>query len=579
MTERLYRWTKQRLRQQLAVVKGEKAPSLVLRNATYLNFARRKWLTANIWIWEDRIVYVGKDMPAVLTDTEIVDCENKQVVPGYIEHHAHPFQLYNPHSFGKYAATRGTTTLINDNLMFFLHLEKKKALSLIEALDELPTSMYWWSRYDAQTELRDEEPLSNSKKKEWLEHPLVVQGGELTSWPKVLNGDDSTLHWMQETTRLRKPIEGHLPGASERTLAQMALLGVTCDHEAITGEEVVRRLDNGYTTSLRHSSIRPDLPRLFKEIQELGVDYFERCLMTTDGSPPSFYEEGVMDNLIKIALESGIDTIDAYAMASYNAAKYYNLDHKLGMIAPGRIAHLNILDDINDPTPRSVIAKGQWVVRDGRQCDCMTTFPWEKHGIEPFNIEWDLHEDELHFSMPMGIEMINSVILKPYQIPIEGTSHVLSKDHDESFFVMIDKHGKWHIATMIKGFATHISGFASSFTNTGDIILIGKKVSDMILAFNALKEQGGGMTLVEEGEVIGRIVLELFGILSSKTMEGVMEDEKKFVSLLRERGYKHEDPIYSLLFFSSTHLPYIRVTQRGIYDVKKKTVLFPAIMR
>ncbi|WP_227938740.1 adenine deaminase C-terminal domain-containing protein [Alkalihalobacillus deserti] len=579
MTERLYRWTKQRLRQQLAVVKGEKAPSLVLRNANYLNFARRKWLTANIWISEDRIVYVGQDMPTVLTDTEIVDCENKRVVPGYIEHHAHPFQLYNPHSFGKYAATRGTTTLINDNLMFFLHLEKKKALSLIEALDELPTSMYWWSRYDAQTELRDEEPLSNSKMKEWLEHPLVVQGGELTSWPKVLNGDDSTLHWMQETTRLRKPIEGHLPGASERTLAQMALLGVTCDHEAMTGEEVIRRLDNGYTTSLRHSSIRPDLPRLFKEMQELGVDYFERCLMTTDGSPPSFYEEGVMDNLIKIALESGIDTIDAYAMASYNVAKYYNLDHKLGMIAPGRIAHLNILDGIENPTPQSVIAKGQWVVRDGRQCDCMTSFPWEEYGVEPFKIDWDLTEDDLYFSMPMGIEMVNSVILKPYQIPIESTNRVLSTDHDESFFVMIDKFGKWHIATMIKGFATHVSGFASSFTNTGDIILIGKSVSDMIVAFNALKEQGGGMTLVEGGEVIGRIELELFGILSAKTMEGVMADEKFFVSLLRGRGYKYEDPIYSLFFFSSTHLPYIRVTQRGIYDVKKKTVLFPAIMR
>jgi adenine deaminase len=580
MTERLYRWTKQRLRQQLAVVKGEKAPSLVLRNANYLNFARRKWLSANIWIADDRIVYVGKDMPADLTDTEIIDCENKRVVPGYIEHHAHPFQLYNPHSFGKYASSRGTTTLINDNMMFFLHLEKKKALSLIEALDELPTSMYWWARYDAQTELRDEEPLSNSKMKEWLEHPLVVQGGELTSWPKVLNGDDSTLHWMQETTRLRKPIEGHLPGASERTLAQMALLGVTCDHESITGEEAVRRLDLGYTTSLRHSSIRPDLPKLLKEMQELGVDYFDRCLMTTDGSPPSFYEDGVMDHLIKIALDSGVSTIDAYAMASYNVAKYYHLDHKLGMIAPGRIAHLNILEDINNPVPSSVIAKGQWVVRDGTYCcESMDSFPWENFGVKPFEIDWDLTENDLNFSMPMGIEMINSVILKPYQIPVEGTNGVLSTEHDESFFVMIDKQGHWHIKTMIKGFATHVSGFASSYSNTGDIILIGKDVSDLVAAFRALKEQRGGMVLVENGEVIGCIELELMGILSNKTMEGVMEDEKQFVTLLRERGYKFEDPIYSLLFFSSTHLPYIRVTQRGIYDVKKKTVLFPAIMR
>lgn len=579
MTERLYRWTKKRLRQQLAVVQGERAPSLVLKDATYLNHARRKWLKANIWVAEDRIVYVGKEMPPVLTNTEIVDCSQSRVVPGYIEHHAHPFQLYNPHSFANYAASRGTTTLINDNMTFFLYLDKKKALTLIDALDELPTSMYWWCRYDAQTELNDEELFSNSKMKEWLEHPLVVQGGELTSWPKVLTGDDSILHWMQETTRLRKPIEGHLPGASERTLAQMALLGVTCDHESMTGEEAVRRLDLGYMTSLRHSSIRPDLPKLLKEMQELGVDYFDRCLMTTDGSPPSFYEDGLMDKLIRIAIESGLDPIDAYAMASYNVAKYYQLDHKLGMIAPGRIAHLNILDSVENPTPTSVLAKGKWIVRDGKQCEEYEPFPWEDYGIGSFEANWDLTENDLHFSMPMGIEMVNAVILKPYQIPIECTDRILSTEHDESFFAMIDKNGEWLITTMIKGFATHVFGFASSFSNTGDIILIGKSVADMVAAFRALKEQGGGMTLVEDGEVIGSIPLQLFGILSAKPMQEIMKDEKKFVKLLRNRGYKHEDPIYSLLFFSSTHLPYIRVTQRGIYDVKKKTVLFPAIMR
>ena len=29
-------------------------------------------------------------------------------------------------------------------------------------------------------------------------------------------------------------------------------------------------------------------------------------------------------------------------------------------------------------------------------------------------------------------------------------------------------------------------------------------------------------------------------------------------------------------FLQATHLPYVRVTQRGIFDVMKKQVLFPA---
>ncbi|MBO1913452.1 hypothetical protein J4G37_52650, partial [Microvirga sp. 3-52] len=63
-----------------------------------------------------------------------------------------------------------------------------------------------------------------------------------------------------------KKIEGHLPGASERTLTRMKLLGIDGDHEAMTLQEVESRLLHGYAVTLRHSSIRPDLPNLLKEI-------------------------------------------------------------------------------------------------------------------------------------------------------------------------------------------------------------------------------------------------------------------------------------------------------------------------
>ncbi|OIJ13666.1 adenosine deaminase [Anaerobacillus alkalilacustris] len=580
MAYRLERWSKKQIRKQLQIIRGEVAPTIVLKNATYLNNARKKWLNANIWMYEDRIIYVGKEMPVKLDKTEIIDCSDRFVVPGYIEHHAHPFQLYNPQSFAEYASVRGTTTLVNDNLMLLLNSDKKKALTLIEKLDELPTTMLWWCRYDAQTEfVQEDNVFSYSNMKAWLEHPLVVQGGELTSWPKVLHGDDGILHWMQETKKHSKPIEGHFPGASEKTLTQMALLGVNSDHEAMTGEEVLMRLDMGYTTSLRHSSIRPDLPKLLEELIELGLDDFSRVLMTTDGSTPSFYEQGVMDLLIKIALEKGIPDTEAYAMATYNAARHYNLDDSLGMIAPGRIAHINILESKDKPLPISVLAKGQWVKKDGVNCYPVTKFSWADYDINPLVIDWELTEENLHFSMPLGIEMVNSVILKPYQIATDVTQTEIPDDSYECYFMMVDKKGNWLINTVIKGFANHVSGFASSFSNTGDIFIIGKNKKDMLLAFQELKKQQGGIVLVENGEVINTVELGLYGVMSVKPMEEVIKEERELTNALKERGYLFDDPIYSLLFFSSTHLPYIRVTQKGIFDVKKKTVLFPSIMR
>lgn len=580
MTTQLFRWNKQNLRRQLSVIRGEIAPSIWLKNATYLSSARKTWRKGHVWIHGDRIVYVGEQEPKETEGTEIVDCEGKYIVPGYIEPHAHPFQLYNPHSFAEYASTRGTTTLINDNMLFFLHIEKKKALSLIEKLDELPTSMYWWARYDSQTELKEEDDIfSPSKMKDWLEHPLVLQGGELTAWPRVLTGNDTILHWMQHTKELNKPIEGHLPGASERTLTQLALLGVSADHEAMTADEVLRRLDTGMVASLRYSSIRPDLPRILDELKEAGVTDFSRMIFTTDGSMPSFYKEGIIDKMIAIAIEKGVPIIDAYEMGSYNVARYYGLDDQLGMIAPGRIAHINILEAKDNPVPERVLAKGQWVFKDGKSYYPARHFSWEEYGVRPFMIDWDLEEDDLHFSMPMGLELTNSVILKPYQIEVDVTNDILSESHNECFFVMLDRYGKWRINTVIKGFGTNIGGFASTFSNTGDIILIGTEKKDMWKAFQELKHHDGGMFLVENEELIASVPLKLFGSMSLKSMDELMEEHAKLENALKERGYPHEDPAYSLLFFSSTHLPYVRVTERGIFDVFKKKVLFPAVMR
>src|SRR5699024_7342264 len=124
----------------------------------------------------------------------------------------------------------GTTTLINDNLRLLSLFDKKKAFSIIENFHKIAVSMFWWGRYDSQSILRDEEKKFNTNDVlSWMNHPAVVQGGELTSWSELLAGDDRLLHWIQETKRLKKRVEGHLPGASVNTLAKLKLLGVSAD--------------------------------------------------------------------------------------------------------------------------------------------------------------------------------------------------------------------------------------------------------------------------------------------------------------------------------------------------------------
>ena len=569
-------WKIEQIRKQVGVVDGKIAPTLVLKNARYLHSVLKTWLEGNIWVHEDRIVYIGDKMPTDLQAVEIVDCAGKTIVPGYIEPHVHPFQVYGPANFAMFAAQTGTTTFLSDNLPFFLGLKNEESFAVLDRLKALPFSFYWWTRFDSQTELiNEEEVFSSTRLIDWLSRDDVLLGGELTGWTRLVRGDDNMLARIQMAKRMHKKIEAHLPGSSSRTLARMKLFGADGDHESMTADEVEARLLQGYGVTLRYSSIRPDLPVLLRGIIEKNLPVFDHLMMTTDGSTPAFYEEGIMDACIKIALDEGVTPIDAYAMASYNIARYYDMTNLHGLIAIGRYATLNILTDEFSPTPESVLSKGVWLKRDNEQTyDC--NFAYQEFG--EMNLSFNLTTDDFQFSTPVGIDMVNDVITKPYRVQI-ATDQDLSLTHDESYLILLSRDGKWRVNTVLKGFANKVKGFASSYSNTGDIIIIGKTIKDMMHAFNELKRIKGGYVLVENNKVIASLALDVDGSFSTVSVTEIIASEKILKEALAARGYNKGDAIYSLLFLMSIHLPYVRVTQKGIYDVMKDKVLLPAVMR
>ena len=66
-------WKMTELRQQVAVIDGKQAPTIVLKNAQYLHSMLKQWVEGNIWILGDRIVYAGSEMPPLLEGTEVVE--------------------------------------------------------------------------------------------------------------------------------------------------------------------------------------------------------------------------------------------------------------------------------------------------------------------------------------------------------------------------------------------------------------------------------------------------------------------------------------------------------------------------
>lgn len=92
----------------------------------------------------------------------------------------------------------------------------------------------------------------------------------------------------------------------------------------------------------------------------------------------------------------------------------------------------------------------------------------------------------------------------------------------------------------------------------------------MNTAVSELVRLGGGMTLVRRGAVVGSIPLEIAGLM---TYAPIGKMEKK-LSALVEEAYRMGvsravEPFMSLSFLALAVIPDLKITDRGLFDVKK----------
>jgi adenine deaminase len=567
----------------LAVSQRKHPAELWFKHAPFLNVYTGQVQKAHIVVHGGRIAYVGGQEPVTNERTEVVQLEEGQIlVPGYIEPHAHPFQWYNPFTWGRFLLRQGTTVSINDNMFLFKYLNDEQVLSFIERLDAEGGHLWlWWSRFDAQTsDTEGNERFRSSSLQQWLAHPLVVQGGEFTSWPQLLKGNEALIDALLLTGQtFGKRIEGHLPGASAETLNTLTLAGVSADHEALNAEDVVKRLRLGLYTTLRYSSIRPDLPHILAELRQHPECNVQRLMLTNDGSMPFFLEQSGCDSMLRHVLAAGFSAVEAYRMVTLNPATYYGFDQELGGIAPGRLAHLNVLTQLDNPTPLHVMVEGKWVIKERQALLSEETPHWVSETIPQLPAAaWDcvgqrLKAEHLRQGVAsVGIELLNEVITKPYtfdpQAPLAP---------DECYLTLVHAGGEWIINTRLKGYAHSLSALASTYTASRDFLLIGREPEQMVDTLGyVLQNEGGIRARFVSGDDLW-IPLPLAGGMSQQRMEHVIEQSRTFVQTLQQYGHAYADPIYTLLFLTATHLPFVRLTETGVFSIKEGRILAPSI--
>jgi adenine deaminase len=566
----------------IEVSKGKRPATTWIHGGELLNVYTGEVQKVNIALFEDRIAYVGEKEPQLSEQTVVIDASSNVLVPGYIEPHAHPFQLYNPKVLSEYALSRGTTTMVNDNLPFFLQLTEENLNTFMTYCSNFPLKNVWWARLDPQSNQPEASSLfSDERLLSLIQQDFVLQAGELTSWPQLLAGDEGMLEGMAAVRNAGKRVEGHNPGSSIHTLNAVAAAGVTACHEAIKAEEVINRLRLGMYATLRHSSIRPDVPELLQGLKRLNYDFSaaSRIMFTTDGSTPPFLTHGFNDYLVKLALEEGLDPKDVYRMASLNPAVYYGLDQDVGGIAPGRLADILFLEDLHHPTPLKVMADGKMAAEKGKLIYPLPEYDWEGRGFASTSWEWKVQASWFDPPADIGeipvIELLNAVITKQADesLPAERANQL---EPGYCYASLLSKTGDSSTNAILKGFVHHLDALVCSYTPSQDILVLGQNKEIMAEAVNETAVKGGGILVKEGHETIFHLPLPLLDGMSKLPMPELIQETQKFWDLLKERGYSYLDPIYTLFFLSATHLPDLRISTKGIYSTKKKEFIYPS---
>src|SRR3954471_8785953 len=211
---------------------------LTLAGGTVADVYTGTWIEANVEIEGGRIAYVGPREP----QGETLDVSGKVIAPGYIEPHTHPWCLYSPSSLLEVAVPDGTTTLVYDNLFFFLAHGVGGLRSIVDAMNEAPAHVKWVARISPQSAYEDEaERFAIERIAPLFDWPEVVASGEITNWMSVARGEPRVVAGIAAAKAARRRVEGHNAGASYNRLNQLSAAGLSADHEAISGEEALAR--------------------------------------------------------------------------------------------------------------------------------------------------------------------------------------------------------------------------------------------------------------------------------------------------------------------------------------------------
>lgn len=573
---------------------GELKADLVIQNGRLVNVATAEIYPADVAVFGSTVVAVGDVSLQTGDDTRVLDAGGGFLTPGLIDAHLHmECSKLSVTSLASMLVPLGTTSVVSglDQILVVAGVEGVRAF--LDEAKATPLRVFWGAPCKTPYTI----PTSNVGYRFGPADHEVSQG-----WPEcvgvwetvrefVQEEDEDVLAAIEIARQNRLPVFGCAPMARGASLSGYLSAGIRYDHESYDAEEAVEKLRNGMFLGIRESSYAHFLEENIQAITRHAPGASRRVSFCTDDICASdVLDRGHLNNLVRMAIREGIEPIVAVQMATINCAEAYRIDDRVGTIAPGHLADILIVDDLEDFTVRQVISNGRLVAQEGTLIESLRPPPRSALLTDTFHVA-DVVPDDFVVRTDadsgrvrvLAMGMTEQIFVRERRdVLLDVQGGIVKPDplQDVLYVSVVERYGKTtnRPVAFVSGFGLRSGALATSTApDDNNIVCVGASSEDMAVAVRHLAESGGGQVVVDGGKVLEFLALPIGGIVADLEPTEMARREGLLEAAAKGLGCDLHWPFMYLFFLPITAIPDYAITDVGPIDVVKMERFEPVL--
>ncbi len=580
------------MRSLIDVALGRRKADLVVKDGQLVNVCTGEIIEhSGLAIKNDRIAFVGNVEEIQCDGSSVINAKGAYLVPGFIDGHVHvESSMLTLTQFARAVLSRGTTAVMMDpheiaNVLGLkgIHLMLREARNLpLKVFVQIPSCVP--SSPGLET---TGATINSSDVKKAMGWKGIVGLGEVMNFPGIFQKSWKLLKEIEEADKSGVAVEGHAPKLTETQLNAYAASRIEGNHEVMTADYALQNLRLGIKLEVREGSSMKNMDELLKVLLRTNIEDRHCFFVSDDITAMDLVDNGHMDHIVRRAIEEGLDPIRAIQMVTINPAEHFKVSKEVGMLAPSRIADVLIVRNIKEMKPHKVIANGRVVAQDGIVNASLSHPEYPVYAKKTMHVGKRLSIADFDIKSPVSEGTVKALVIeitkggtatRKLMHTIRAKDGMLEPDsaNDIVKIGVVERHratgniGKG----FVKGFGIKKGAIVSTVGHDAhNMVVLGLQSGDMAFAANVVSDMDGGLAAVEAGHVLAKLALPVAGLMSEKPADEVARKARALNEAARRLGVKVDEPFSILSFMSLAVIPEIRITDKGLVDVDKSSIM------